>query len=635
MLEPRAADAQATANAITQAPDAFGYRNGNESVGIYDERRVRGFNLEAAGNYRINGYYFVRSSGTNSPLVDGITVGIGRSAFANDLPGPSGVVSYAMKSPLPTRANQATFNLNTYGRPQFELLYDATTADGGLGVIGVVTFNPDENDFQGGSGRGLLVGLAPKLRLGEATINLFGIEYRYARDGQFRITTSGSVLPPRLERRRFLGQDWAREEGQSRLAGMTFDHPLGEAWQIGAGAFFSQNHPESAFLQLFSNVDATGKARSVVVASPEQRFTAWSGEMRLGWQTRHGDVEHRLSANLRGRRSRGRLGGDQLVDLGTVSLLGEQAQTEKPVLGGRSSSRDAVDQVGIGLTYRVAVGERLKASAGILKTDYEKRFAREPDVEQETSESPWLYNGIAALELTPALSAYVSYTRGLEEAGVAPQTAANRNAVLPAILATQREAGLRYALTPKVALILAAFDTRKPYAALRRDINLYDLIGTVRHAGIEASLSGEVARGLTAVVGGYRMSRALSGIEVDSGRLGRRPVGVPATRLTASLNYRLPVEPDIALDGHFEYTSRQAAHASALAGHPGVNDLVLPARATLDLGARYRFRAGRTPIAVRAQMQNVLNEYSWQVTSAEALTYSEPRRFRLSLTVDY
>ena len=627
------AQAQAGANAITDASDAFGYKIGNESVGIYDERRVRGFNLEAAGNYRIDGYYFVRSSGTSSPLVENVTVGVGRNTFATDLPGPSGVVHYRMKTPTPKRPSQASFHLNTYQRPQFELLQNVASADGQSGLIGALLVTPDENDFQGGDGSALLLGAAAGFRLGEARVRLFGIEYRYERDAQHRITTSGPVLPPEIERRRFLGQEWAREQGQSRLAGAIVERPLGGEWQLGAAGFFSQNHPEKAFLQLFSQASGAGAARSMVIASPEQRFTAWSGEARVGWHRQTGDFDHRLSVNVRGRRSRARFGGDAVLDLGTTNLFGEQTQAARFSPAGRAADIDAVDQFGAGLTYRFVWRNRLMTSAALFKTHYEKVFTRAGLLPQQMTASPWLYNGIAIVQLTSDLSAYGSYTRGLEEAGVAPLSAVNRNAVLPPILVTQKEAGLRYALSPHVSLVLAAFDIHKPYAGLRRDTNVYDLIGNVRHKGVEASLTGEIAQGLTAVIGGYLMKPELRGIEVESGRIGPRPVSVPGTRLTFNLNYRLPVADDIAIDGRLEYAGRQAAHSAA--DQAGENELFLPAATVMDLGARYRFKAGRFPVALRAQIQNVLNEYSWQVTSAEAFSYSEPRRFRLSLTMDY
>ena len=172
-----AVHAQATANAITGAGDAFGYRIGAESVGIYDERRVRGFNLEAAGNYRINGYYFVRSSGTSSPLVESVTVGVGRNTFATDLPGPSGVVGYQMKAPAPKRPSQITLNLNTYERPALEWLHNVSNKEGTAGLLGAALVSPDENDFQGGDGHNYLLGAAAKFALGAGSIHMFGIEF--------------------------------------------------------------------------------------------------------------------------------------------------------------------------------------------------------------------------------------------------------------------------------------------------------------------------------------------------------------------------------------------------------------------------------------------------------------------------
>ena len=39
------AHAQATANAITGANDAFGFKRGDEAIGIYDKSSARGFNF--------------------------------------------------------------------------------------------------------------------------------------------------------------------------------------------------------------------------------------------------------------------------------------------------------------------------------------------------------------------------------------------------------------------------------------------------------------------------------------------------------------------------------------------------------------------------------------------------------------
>ena len=59
-------------NAVTAAEDAFGATIGNESIGIYSARRVRGFSPVEAGNVRIEGLYMDRQGTLPPRLVEGI-----------------------------------------------------------------------------------------------------------------------------------------------------------------------------------------------------------------------------------------------------------------------------------------------------------------------------------------------------------------------------------------------------------------------------------------------------------------------------------------------------------------------------------------------------------------------------------
>lgn len=624
---------QATTNAVTQATDAFGYRSGQESVGIYDDQFVRALSLEAAGNYRIGGYYFVRSAGTNSPLVEAVTVGVGRNTMVTDFPGPTGIVNITMREPSASRASQATLHFNTYERPQLELVHNAVGSSGS-GFIGAFTLNPDENDMQGGDGRSMLLGIAPRLQIGERTaVRVFGVEYRYERNAAFRLTPAGPVLPARFERGRYLGQEWAKETGVNRLAGLIFEHRFDEHWSAGTAAYFSEGNPRKAYLHLFPGVDDRGNAQSRIIVSPEHRFDTWSGEGRLMWHGAVGDLEQRLSANVRFRQSRAQRGGDALVELGPVNLHEHPTDVVRHDVFGPALDRDAIDQYGSGITYRAAWRERLAVSAGVLNTQYEKT-TRRANAEQSNASEPWLYNLGGTYNLTSKFSLYGSYTRGLEDSGSAPQTASNRNSVLPAIMATQREAGVRYAVLPKASLVVSAFDIRKPYAGLRRDTGSYELIGAVRHTGIEGSLSGEIGPGLTAVIGGYVMSPKLSGVEISAGRTSSEPVGVAKLRAIAALNYSLPIASDIALDMRMEHSGKRPARSNP---RPGTldSDLYIPSNSTLDVGARYRFRLDGKRATLRVQVLNVFDDYSWIVNSAEALNYTEPRRYRLAFTVDY
>ena len=70
------------------------------------------------------------------------------------------------------------------------------------------------------------------------------------------------------------------------------------------------------------------------------------------------------------------------------------------------------------------------------------------------------------IDLADSLSAYVATQRGLEDSGVAPENAANRDAQLPATKTTQYEGGIKWDFGQGNHLVVAAFEIEKPYLPL-------------------------------------------------------------------------------------------------------------------------------------------------------------------------
>jgi iron complex outermembrane receptor protein len=56
---------------------------------------------------------------------------------------------------------------------------------------------------------------------------------------------------------------------------------------------------------------------------------------------------------------------------------------------------------------------------------------------------------------------------------------------------------------------------------------------------------------------------------------------------------------------------------------------------TFDIGARYRFKAGRAPTTLRALVTNVFNDYGWNVSPNAGFRFIDTRRFQLSLAADF
>jgi iron complex outermembrane recepter protein len=327
--------AQATANALAVAEDAFGSTEGSESIGIYDATSVRGFSLESAGNYRINGRYFVKNSGVSSYFVEKTIVRIGHNALWLDYPGPSGVVDYRLRDPRRDEPSLVTVGLDSYEQPLTELHFkhrsedDSVAASIGLGK-GFKT-----EDEQGGEGRDWLLAGTLRKTLGSARLQVFAGEYRYDRMGRFRISLSSdaTTLPAEIERGRYLGQSWATEEGARRIVGGLADIGLDGGWSLSGLGVFGEEAPDSKFTQLFSDLGADAHARNLVILSPEQRSHSYSGELRLGKGFETGAFTHAAALNARFRASRSRFGGERIVEGDSVRLGERPAALAYPDLG--------------------------------------------------------------------------------------------------------------------------------------------------------------------------------------------------------------------------------------------------------------------------------------------------------------
>ncbi len=618
--------AQANQNAVTDAEDAFGFSNGDENVGIYSEQSVRGFNLESAGNYRINGRYFVKSSGTSNFFLEKKTVRIGYNTFAVDLPGPSGVVDFKLRDPEVSEASLLTTGLAEHGSPYVDFLYKHRSADDHFSAATGLGLQYDNKNYQGGTSSSWLFAGTARWNITDHTkVQFYFGEYSYRRQGKFRIRTDGTFLPAPVKRGNYLGQNWAEEKGERRIVGLTWDHELGADWNLGGIASFSQEDPTMAYTQLFTIKTPGDNAHSALITAPHQKFTAWSGEMTIGRTFRTGSLFHKFNIHTRLRVSRNRFGGETILDLGVNSIAGRQTQIAETANNNRTTIKDEVNQWGLGLAYQLNWANHTNVSAGILRSNYRKSFTSEND-SNENINKPWLYNIAVTTKMLPQLELYASYNRGLEEAGTAPSSAANPNEVLNAVIVTQRELGLKAKVANDLNLVIAGFDTRKPNAGLNSD-NKYGLFGTVKHRGLEASLSGKIAEGLSIIIGGVLMDASLSNASTQADK----PVAVPSHRFIANIDYTFTNWPSLSIDAGIEVIGKQAASSKVSEN----GQLILPEQTTVNLGLRYKFHLANQPATLRFQAVNLFDKFHWIVNSAETLDYNPARRFRLVLTTEF
>ncbi|MBB6228868.1 iron complex outermembrane receptor protein [Polymorphobacter multimanifer] len=614
---------RAAENAVRSAVDAFGTSIGRETIGLYNSDNVRGFSPTAAGNVRIDGLYFDQVWGLNPRLRRTTNIRVGLSALGSPFPAPTGIVDYAFRTPGDKTAFSLLAAANQWGNLAFEADANLPVAEKlSLGLGGAVFDDRFYNATRAGFWQlSAAARFAPSAAL--EIVPFVARSEGFDQTGPIFLP-AGETLPPRLPRRFFTGPDWARYRGVAFNTGALVKWQVATGWELQGGLFRSLFDDARGFANLITGVTPDGIGSQLIIADPPVKFASTSGELRLTRTIPDGPRAHRIHANVRARAGDRRFGGSDVVDLGQTSIFA-RTTAPAPAFSFATQQRDRVRQWTAGLAYEgrwPGVGE---LSLGVQKTQYRKRIGLPDELPVATDASPLLFNAALAAEINPRLVAYAGYVTGLEESGIAPGNAANRNEALPAIRTSQRDAGLRLAITDDVKLVAGVFDVRKPYFNLGAN-GRFDALGNVINQGIEASIAGPVTKRLSIVAGAVLLRPRVTGEGVALGRVGPRPVGAISRRLELNADWRPALLDGLSFDVSASHRSTETATVS--------NGTVIPRRTLIDLGARYRFELAGQAATLRLQVENLTDLQGFELRGAGAFDMIAGRRIGGYLTVD-
>ncbi|MEO7774163.1 MAG: TonB-dependent receptor, partial [Steroidobacteraceae bacterium] len=286
---------------------------------------------------------------------------------------------------------------------------------------------------------------------------------------------------------------------------------------------------------------------------------------------------------------------------------------------------DEIRQATLGVGYETILGSVFRLRGGLQRTQYEKDVRPPGEAVRSSTAHPYLYDIAASWFPNASLTLFATAVRGLEESGTAPNNAANRNQVLPAVMATQYELGIRYVLPRNLTFISSLFEVSKPTPGLDAS-NFYGLIGEARHRGVELSLTGQPVAGIN-IVGGLALLQASRlGELVDRGVILGRAPGVPAMTGLLNVTWDLPFLRGASIDSQLNYTSKRLLNTRGV---------FTPQYATLDVGARYSFKLGTRPAVFRVRTGNVFDESAWIAGRSGTMNRLGRRAYRATLAVSF
>ena len=620
----------ATDNPVASAADAFGLTLGLESIGLYGPGGVRGFNPQQAGNIRIDGLYFDEPGNLSNRVVEGSTIRVGVTEIGYAFPAPTGIVDYDLRhtgdgkasaslvasvGPFAHKGVSADANLPLIGS-ELELPVGASYSISAQSPVGAYPgYTTTVTDF------GATPQWKPNDRLTVRAI--FDLQEVSKAHQMPVVFTAGDYLPPDIDRR-YLGQDWAQARQRSENYGGIVDAKLSTHWTLAAGLFHAISDIPVSFADLYVNTDPTGLADHLLVGYPDQSVLSTSGEARL---TGH-FVNHNWNQDLifiaRGRDTISNYGGADVLNAGPA-YIGQGVQVPEPDFEYSARTENHTKLHSIGLAYRVGWDARANIAIGVQKESYEAAVTSPTDPMARLSVTPLRGYGSAAFAMTGKLSAYAGYTQGLEDSGVAPNTAENRGAILPSSRTWQVDTGLRYLLTPKLKVIAGVFEINKPYFNIDSH-NVDRDLGVQRARGFEFSLSGEVLPRLNVTAGALLGQVLIEGPNLAALGVGRDAFGQAHNQGVINADYGFARWPDASVDATF-------FHAGATPA--SINDAVYaPLANLLSFGGRYRFAIRGAPATLRVEVQNVTNTYVWVTGYNPGYYLLPPRSFFAYVTVD-
>jgi iron complex outermembrane receptor protein len=627
---PAFAQSRSSDNAVTQAEDAFGFSVGRESLGIYSAGYARGFSPTSAGNVRINGLYFDPANvfafpaGIPSTLLGSTSVKVGLSAQGYPFAAPSGIVDQSLRLPTDKNAASVVTNFDSFGSIGTEVDGSYNASDRLAFAYGVnlshVEFPDGTNNFN--HTESLLARWRPAP--GIEIVPFWYLYNDYNDEAGVFFVPAGEYLPLLPKPRRFEGASWGDYRFTDTGAGVLASASLAKNWLFRLGAFRIVNDQKAGFTNLLDEEMPDGTGERLLFADPPQKSTSISGEARLTHSIPDGPRLHVIHVSLRERDAHREFGGSALLDLGP-GRIGENVDAPRPATFDFGElSRQHLTQTTFGVAYDGRWKNVGEISFSISKAHYRKTTDIPGETTAISRSTPWLYNGTAALSITRAVSVYVGYARGLEESGVAPPNAANRNAPLPTILTSQKDAGVRV-VVGGFKIVGGLFDLKRPYFGFD-SANIFKQVGSVESRGAEFSISGSVTPNLNLVAGGVLIDGKVTRDAGVPGVIGSKPVGLSPHQLSLNANWKTPFK---GLELDTTLINRAPAPSTT------DNLVYIPAKWRWDVGTHYHFKLAKRDATFRLQLFNITGKTGYGVAGSGIYSQNPGRFVQGYLAVDF
>ncbi len=616
-------------------------------IGYYENFVVRGFSLNAASSYKINGRTITGEQNVALENKQQVEVLKGLSGVQSGVAEPSGVINYVTKRPEDVRS----VTVSTDDRGSGYLATDVGGWFGSeqqFGLRANVAHEDLHSYVEHANGQRDFVSLAFDWNISPDAVLQLDAEYqnKQQRSVPGYQLLGGSEVPHGASPKKLLGhQSGAKPVDIDSLnLNGKFEYRFSDQWtgQLSAarskvviddyssfawGCYYIGScnantfSPEGDYdIYDYRSPDDTRRDDEVQAAMTGLFDTAGLGhELTFGTSAFRRVIDQRTAVNER-------------IGSGNIH---QDAATFAPTDVPLNDSHRRLDsrQYGLFVTDRIRFNEQWQTVLGgrEVRLD-EQAFDSNGSPSRHTQQYVFLPQAALIYKPVDSVSLYTSYSKGLSLGGTAPWFATNASEPLAPTTSRQIEAGIKYDWR-RISFAAALFQTRQAYQYARPDgagSFTYVQQGEQKNTGLEVSANGWATERLQIATSVAAIRARVSGSGTAAYE-GHQAINVPKLRASLYADYALPWVNGLALLGGVQYSAKKYANRS---GNVEVGDY-----AVVNVGSRYTTHVDGYETVLRLSVDNLFDKRYWrdagEYLGDDYLFQGAPLTARLSATVNF
>jgi iron complex outermembrane receptor protein len=570
----------------------------------------RGFQGSVVQATRLDGLNIIGTTAIPAENLSSIQVLNGLAGSLYGPATPAGVFNYTLKRP--TDAPFATYTQGFDSNSVFTEYLDAgdRTADGKVAYRFNVVHGQGESYAPESHTDRTLVSGAFDFRIGDRTVietnfshyqsNITGLPGSFVYFGKPNIVLPPAVDPTRLG----YGQPGAGTDLVTDTGLVKVKHAINNDWNIEIGGLY-QDAVRNLFGITNTLTDNLGNYKVTKNFDAVPHFTIASNTASLNGRFDLFGFMNELTIGTNGFFNGQYSYRNSIATVLGASNLADPAVFPLPPIpngGGQFKS-------GILSNQTIITGDTFHfndqwAVQGVVSTSFlhSESFSKTGAVTSDNAASGVVSPTVSLIyKPVSQITTYATFAKSVEQGEQAPAGTANVNQFLAPYHDEEYEAGVKFAINPRLLVTFDLFHMTRPLAATDPVSNIFAVVGTQRNNGAELFAQGDISPDLS-IFGGmsYIDARLLdTGVAATNGKL---VVGVPLVKSDFAVDYHAAFLQGFALTGAFHAESSRAA--------TNINNSFAPSYATFDVG----IRASRTffdkrTVTMRFQVLNVGNAF--------------------------